>query len=230
MCYDVRMSRTLIEFTCPECGGIGRLAPSVMARGPVHYCSIGCATAARNRSRTGPQLHRRKRVIATCCMCSKEYETYPSWLKKTANPCCSNACRGSLARANQSGPKSPRWRGGTSINAKGYVIHHRPDGRHRVEHRLVLEAAMGRALASTEIVHHRNHVKVDNRPDNLTIMTNSAHMRLHMAARGGPPGLACIGGCGRRTRRGRDGRHYQMCALCRLDKGNHDGRHLLLHP
>gem|GEM_PF-1197773 len=47
------------------------------------------------------------------------------------------------------------------------------------EHRVLGEMLKGSPLATNEVVHHRNFVKHDNRPENLQVMTDSDHRKLH---------------------------------------------------
>jgi len=52
------------------------------------------------------------------------------------------------------------------------------------EHRLVMEQMLGRTLRIGEIVHHRNHIRTDNRPENLLLYSSSSpHMADHGRAR-----------------------------------------------
>lgn len=53
------------------------------------------------------------------------------------------------------------------------------DGRRIKEHRWVLEQHLGRKLESWEHIHHINENKLDNRVENLKIVTNSEHRREH---------------------------------------------------
>jgi hypothetical protein len=51
------------------------------------------------------------------------------------------------------------------------------------ESRLVMERTLGRGLSPQEQVHHINGDKLDNRPENLMVLPNSEHQKLHNARR-----------------------------------------------
>lgn len=56
----------------------------------------------------------------------------------------------------------------------GYVLHHR----------IIMENYLGRLLSSEEVVHHINGDKLDNRIENLELLSVSKHVSLHGRLRG----------------------------------------------
>ncbi|NDZ63566.1 HNH endonuclease [Streptomyces cyaneofuscatus] len=47
-----------------------------------------------------------------------------------------------------------------------------------LEHRLVAEQTLGRRLASSDEVHHINRNKIDNRPENLVVLSGGDHAHI----------------------------------------------------
>lgn len=54
-----------------------------------------------------------------------------------------------------------------------------PDDRKMLEHRYVVEQKIGRRLKRWEQVHHRNHDRLDNRPENLELVSSREHGERH---------------------------------------------------
>ena len=108
---------------------------------------------------------------ACVCDCGKEHVASSSHLRRG----CTNSC-GCLRRelivarnVKHEGEDHPRWKGGISKDAKGYVRIHASNGNHRLEHAVVMEHHLGRPLRKGENVHHKNGVRDDNRIENLEL-------------------------------------------------------------
>lgn len=80
---------------------------------------------------------------------------------------------------------------GYRITHNGYKLIMRPEhpeaNRHGYvrEHRIVAEEKLGRPLLLREVVHHINGDKLDNRPENIEVMTKEAHVSHHHTGKKG---------------------------------------------
>jgi hypothetical protein len=94
---------------------------------------------------------------------------------------CSIKCRPREREAN------PNWKGGTgTIRPDGYRLvkasgHSRANKEYVLEHWLVAEKALGKALPPKAVVHHVNNSGSDNNATNLVICENQGyHALLHL--------------------------------------------------
>lgn len=143
----------------------------------------GCFSYDQQEMRPGPQ-HSMLHIQMTCPDCGLCRWIPSSRARGRLTPLC-RPC----SRKRQSGPDHPLWTGGVA-HSRGYCLLHidtlpehdrqlaratLPLGLYIQEHRLVMAQHLGRPLTKDEIVHHRNGIKDDNRPDNLRLLTRKTH-------------------------------------------------------
>ena len=150
-------------FECQRCETTFTAPPS--RDGRKRYCSKQCSYAAK----------RKASPIATCLGCGRTFrQNRPSRQARF----CSKAC------ASRHTAKTRPTTKGRYVTSKGYVAIYQPNhpntskGGYMMEHRLTMEAQIGRYLMSNEIVHHRDGNRQNNALSNLDLMFKDAHDRL----------------------------------------------------
>lgn len=140
------------------------------------------------------------KVSVKCSWCGLEILRYPSQLKVSKNSYCSSECRSNhiSKKTNPEGytrhehlskynitmnqyrmtdevkEKISKARFGTGAG-KGYL---KLKGRH--VHRVVAEEKLGRKLRPGEVVHHIDHNKRNNAPENLMVFKSQKdHVKFH---------------------------------------------------
>jgi len=82
----------------------------------------------------------------------------------------------------RTGDSNPNYKGGRYVSQDGYVLvlnQNQEGQKYCFEHRVVMEAHLGRVLGRGEQVHHINGDKKDNRIENLRVMSVADHAALH---------------------------------------------------
>jgi len=141
-----------------------------------------------------------------CDNCGKIFHTYPCYEKRNRkHRFCSKKCEMEFRLSRNS---LDHWEGGwiSPTNGYKYVTYH---GSPIEEHRLVMMKHLGRELEFNEQVHHKNGNRLDNRIENLMLLTNSEHQKIHGMERS----KQCIRACARCGKVGKmHGRG--LCATC----------------
>ena len=199
---DTLNSRLHIRATCPECKQTRwRLCSAIRSKNLSPYC-YSCSRVKPlrpedidrryeayfdfDRQELRPISRGKSLFIWTQCPeCKIERWQQVYWLRKksSGSPVC-------VSCAHHKGPSSVWWRGGRCLTGDGYVnlsisglsavdqelaFAMSPNGYTVREHRFVVAKALGRPLALTEIVHHRNSDRSDNRLANLRLATRGSH-------------------------------------------------------
>ena len=109
-------------------------------------------------------------IDRTCIRCGKGFQTRSDYVvKRGVGNFCSKSCSSYHHKAG--GKRWTMQRGYRMILLNGKFVR---------EHRVVAEQMLGRPLHANEVVHHKNGVKDDNRPENLEVMTRGQHALEHV--------------------------------------------------
>ena len=125
-------------------------------------------------------------IKTVCDECGAEVVYSPSKFNRVKNHFCSKQCHMKfmnmqLNPTRMTDEVKEKIRNSRLGSGKGNS-YEKTHGRHT--HRIVAEQKLGRPLKSGEIVHHIDGNKRNNKPDNLMVMTQAEHCRLHFKKRG----------------------------------------------
>jgi hypothetical protein len=149
---------------CEQCGTLFWRYASKPDR---RYCSLSCATTARNLTNANPAYHRD--------ITGENNPMYGKGLSGEDNP-----------MYGHTKSKAPRWSGGKKIRKDGYIMivvddsHPRPSytkasgTKYLLEHRYVMEHHLGRYLDPDEVVHHKDGNESNNAIENLELFANQS--------------------------------------------------------
>ena len=128
-------------------------------------------------------------VKQVCPVCKQE-----RWIAQSDQyaPTFTGLCA-TCSRKVRRGEKNNFWKGGRHTTKAGYInIYLYPDdffyamtrcNNYVLEHRLVMAKYLGRCLHSWEIVHHKNHIRDDNRIENLQLVSGDKHNQIGILVR-----------------------------------------------
>lgn len=177
---------------CPDCGKTIRSVstkcrscanklpkPSFIIKGECIDCG-GIATTGSSGGRCRRcyllLLSNKKMIPGLCADCGKQLKSYRSYRCQKCNAAINSMIASQIERAH----KVKRMIG-------GYITlympnHPRANSAGRIfEHIIVAEEMLGRQISVKERIHHINHNKTDNRPENLVVMSMAEHAKHHLA-------------------------------------------------
>ena len=161
---------------CNQCGKKFFTTPKRTEYKRGKFCSRKCFYQSRTN-----------KIILNCSICDKKIKRVPSrFPKKNIRFYCSKRCRikgfkkfdykrvYNYVKKNKGFNNHVLGKWGFAMSVDGYYVYSR-----KKVHRILMEQHIGRKLKSTEIVHHINFDKLDNRIENLKIVSRSEHNKIH---------------------------------------------------
>ncbi len=130
-----------------------------------------------------------KVIWKACEYCGKE--RWVEFTSRTKNGVRQNRwCRHCASKVTKTGRPNwgGNWKGGRRKTADGYIIIRLyprdffypmvAKNGYVAEHRLVMAKVLGRCLHRWELVHHKNHIRDDNRIENLQLVSDIGHRQI----------------------------------------------------
>ena len=188
-----------VVLQCKICGNEFKV-PQCRAK-TAEFCGHACSVIGRAMKMSLPK------VDVTCKECGIVFKEHQCHAGRRVF--CSNACKDKNKEylagqsANVSGKNNPQWTGGLSMHSDGYIYQYAPDHPfssrgYVLQHRLRAEEHLRlvdpdsiclvrlgdkKYLRPEFLVHHKDLDKTNNSPDNLLVVTNSEHQKIHAAMR-----------------------------------------------
>lgn len=179
-----------MNIKCSCCNLEFQISPSRYSKNKtgIYCCSIQCSSKMRTKTN------------CKCDVCGKSFYKKPNKIKNDKNHYCSMSCLGKHRKNIYLGKDNPNSFCRIKYENKrihcGYYWIYKPDhplcskNGYIREHRLIAEKNHLNKQNSVEIngelylkkeydVHHINMNKLDNRPENLQVLTRREHAKLH---------------------------------------------------
>lgn len=149
--------RTGREYPCQQCRKMFYVERAIREKGQGRFCSLQCYGI----SQRGQPSPRRNGQEYPCGQCRKMFYVQPCIRRGGGGKFCSKNCFSQHLEENSKH---------RCLHPSGIQVKVGPR-QYKMEHRLVVEAALGRTLAKKEVVIHLNGDRYDNRLENLRVVT-----------------------------------------------------------